>query len=259
MRRTSVPILAMAAGVLAAAMAFAGDPQDTEASLPASLVTAAVLESKIAETEAATGLSEETKARFVELYRKALSYLESARANQKSAAAFRRTAKTAPAQIQATRASLEPGAHPAPLDSLDADASTPLRELEQLLQKEQADLTAVDARRADFESRLSIMEQRPAAISQRLVEATRQREEVSAQLRSPAAEEAGATLAQARHWVLETHYQALSTEIKMLDQELLSRSLRMQLLEAKFDKEEASVEYSSDKRPFPASSLSIPG
>lgn len=52
---------------------------------------------------------------------------------------------------------------------------------------------------------------------------------------------------QARRWALETRYLALSTEIKTLDQELLSRSLRMQLLEAKRDKERASVAWISER------------
>ena len=52
---------------------------------------------------------------------------------------------------------------------------------------------------------------------------------------------------QARRRSLETRYLALSTEIETLDQELLSRSLRMQLLEAKRDKEEASVAWIGER------------
>jgi len=70
---------------------------------------------------------------------------------------------------------------------------------------------------------------------------------VSARLQTPAAEGVGGTLVQARRWALETRYLALSTEIKTLDQELLSRSLRMQLLEAKRDKERASVAWISER------------
>ncbi len=240
-------LLALSACILWASVVSSTGARAVDASRPASLVTPAVLESKIAETEATTSLAEEAKARLVELYRKALSHLEAARANQESAAVYQSTAETAPAQIQAIRASLKPDAQPAPLEDLDANASTPLRELEQLLQKEQADLTAVDARRADIESRLSVMEQRPAAISRRLAEATQQREEVSAKLQSPPADGAGSALVQAGRWALETRYQALSTAIKKLDQELLSRSLRMQLLEAKRDKEQAGIAWISER------------
>ena len=247
MSNNRILVLAAFACTLGLAVPALAAAQTADAGPPASLVTSEVLESKIAETEATTGLAEEAKARLVELYRKGLSNLEAARAHKESAVAFQTTVETAPARIQAIRASLEPGAQPPPLESLAADASTPLRELEQLLQQEQADLSAVDARRADFESRLDILERRPAAIGQRLTEATREREEVSAQLRTPPAEDAGATLSQARRWMLETRYLALSTEIEMLDQELLSRPLRMQLLEAKRDKEEASVDWIGER------------
>jgi len=234
--------LAVVSSTLWLTMLTAVGAQEANPGPPASLVSPAVLESKIAETDAATGLAEEARARLVELYRKSLSHLEEARANEESAATYQSTAKTAPAQIQAIRASLEPGAQPSPLERLNADVSTPLRELEQLLHKEQADLTAVNARRSDFESLLDILQQQPAAFIQRLAEAIKQRDEVSAQLQTPVAEDAGSELGQARRWTLETSYLALSTEIKMLDQALLSRSLRMELLEAKRDRERASID-----------------
>jgi potassium efflux system protein len=119
--------------------------------------------------------------------------------------------------------------------------------LEQLLQKEQADLTAADERRADFKSRLAILEQRPEAISQSLAEATQQREEASAELQAPAADDASPVFAQAQQWAAQTRYMALSTEIKMLDRELSSRPLRTQLLRAKRDKEDANVDWIGER------------
>ena len=209
--------------------------------LPASLVTPEVIESKIAEVEAATDLTDEAKTKLVELYRKALSNLQTARSNAEAATAFRRAAETAPAQIQSLREALDESKVPPPLETLTADVSTPLSDIEQLLQKEQADLAAVDARRADFERRLTYQENRAATISQRLAEASQQQEEVIAQIKDPAAGEEGPALREARRWVLETGYMALSTEIKMLDQELLSQPLRLDLLEAKREKAVASI------------------
>ena len=238
--RTPVPIVI--ACMLWAAWLSCACAQEADSALPGWLVTSQALESKIAEAEAATDRTEEAKTQLIELYRKALSNRQAAKDNAASAATFRRTAEGAPTEIQAIRAALAPDTEIDPIDGPDADADTPLPVLEQLLQKEQADLTAADARRADFESRLAILKQRPEAISPLLAEATQQREDASAQMQAPAADDASPTFAQAQKWVLETRYVALSTEATMLEQELSTLPLRTQLLEAKFDRERANVD-----------------
>jgi len=238
--RTVVPVVI--ACVLWAPWVSCLFAQEADSALPGWLVTSQALESKIAEAQAATDRTEEAKTQLIALYRKALSNLQTAKDNAASAATFRRRAERAPAEIQAIRGALAPDAQAEPLKGLDAAADTPLPALEQLLQKEQADLTAADARRADIEARLATLEQRPEAISQRLAEATQQREEASAQLQTPATDDASPVFAQAKKWLLETRYVALSTETTMLEQELSTLSLRKQLLEAKFDQEAANVD-----------------
>ena len=129
----------------------------------------------------------------------------------------------------------------APEDTLEVDPPPPLRELESLLQKEKADFAAVDARRGDFAKRLDEEASRPVLIRQRLNELKEQQDEIAAQLKlTPPANEGPAT-SEARRWVQETGYEALSAEIKMLDQELLSQPARVDLLKAKRDKAAASV------------------
>ena len=243
--RTPVPVVI--ACILWAAWISCAFAQDADSALPGWLVTSQGLESKIAEAQAATDRTEEAKTQLIELYRKALSNLQAAKDSAASAATFRRRAERAPAEIQAIRAALAPDAQAEPMDGLDAAADTSLPVLEQLFQKEQADLTAADARRADFESRLAILKQRPEAISQRLAEATQQREDASAQVQTPAADDSSPVFAQARKWVLETRYVALSTETTMLDQELSTLPLRTQLLEAKYDKETANIDWIGER------------
>ena len=101
----------------------------------------------------------------------------------------------------------------------------------------------MDARRADFEQRLEEEAGRPALIRQRLTEAKLQQEEVATQLKLPPPADEGPATSEARRWALETDFDALSTEIKMLDQELLSQPARVDLLQAKRDKAAASVEW----------------
>ena len=234
-------VLFVTACILLAAWFPSSFAQEADSLLPAWLVTSSTLESKIAEAEAETDRTEEAKTQLIELYRKALSNLQTAKDNAATATTFRRRAERAPAEIQAIRAALEPDAGADPMDGLDAAADAPLSVLEQRFQKEQADLTAADARRTDIESRLTTLEQRPEAIGARLAQATQEREDASAQLQAPAADDASPVFAQAQKWLLETRYVSLSSETTMLEQELSTLPLRTQLLEAKRDKEEADV------------------
>jgi potassium efflux system protein len=218
-----------------------GAATESDSVYAGSTLTPAMLESRIAETEAAADLSEEVRGRLVELYRKALSQIEVARAHEAKVEEYRRAAEIAPAQTEELLATAASENIPDPLADLPLSLETPLAELKSVLEKEQAKLGAVTARQADFEARLAFNDIRPTAVNQRLAEATAQREAVAAQLQLPPEAGMSEALLQAQRWVLWTEYIALSTEIKMLDQELLTRAVRMRLLEAKRDRETASI------------------
>jgi potassium efflux system protein len=206
------------------------------------LVTAETLESKIAEVEATAGIDEKLKSGLVELYRKALSNVQAASSNRDAAQGFQEAAQSASVETRAIREETDESTIAAPADALAADRSTPLPELESLLQKEKADLAAADARRADFAKRLDDEANRPAQVRQRLAEAKTERDEVATQLKPPAPADAGPEQTEARRWELETRYEALSAEIKMLEQELTSQPARIDLLKAKRDQALASIE-----------------
>jgi potassium efflux system protein len=216
--------------------------EDTPAAVSApGSVTATVLEAKLAEVEAAAELQDDAKADLLSLYRQALSNVQAAISSRETAQVFEQARQTAPAETQAIREEMEKSQAVAPEDTLEANPSTPLPEIELLLEKEKADLAAVDARSSDFGKRLEEEAGRPALIRQRLTQAKDQQSEVAAQLKLPSPADEGPTKAEARRWVLETGYEALSAEIQMLDQELLSQPARVDLLKARRDKAAASV------------------
>ena len=215
--------------------------QDIGEVLRPALVTAEILESKIAETEATADLPDETKTELVELYRRALSNRQQASANAERSAAFKDAARTAPTQAELIEEKIDAAETSDPLATLDASLEIPLEDLERLLQKERADLAAVTARHAELERRLADGKDRPTVIRQRLAEAAQQQEENAAELRVAPDSVEKPVLAQARRWVLQTRNGALSDEIKMLNQELLSQRMRMDLLEAKRDREAGKI------------------
>jgi hypothetical protein len=186
-------------------------------------------------------LEEEAKNKLIELHRRALSNLQTAASNAEAAAACRRAAEMASIGAQAIREEMDESNVAAPEATLEADPSTPLRQLESLLQKEKVDLGAVNTRRAALARRLDEEAGRPALIRQRLVEAKTQQDEIALQLKLPPGGDQGPAKAEAARWELETRSQALRAEIEMLDQGLLSQPARVDLLKAKRDKAAASV------------------
>jgi potassium efflux system protein len=240
MNRSLATLFAISICLLGLSGTLAAVNGDGAAIPPPSGVTADVLQSRIAEAESATGVTDQAKARLLELYRKALGNLETAASNLQAAEDFRRAAEAAQLQIQ--EAQDEPSSLP-PEDTLEVDPSAPLRQIEQLLQKEKADLAAVDAKRSDLERRLEGEAGRPAWIRQRLTEAKLQQEEVATQLKLPSPADEGPATSEARRWALETGLYSLSSEIKMLDQELLSQPARVDLLKAKREQAAAGVQW----------------
>ena len=204
-------------------------------------VTASTLEAKIAEAEAAVDPQDNAKTKLVELYRKALSNLAVAASSRDAAQGFQQASRTAPAETQALREKMDKSNAVAPEDTLEANPTTPLREIEALLHKEKADFAALDAQHADFAKRLAAEASRPALIRQRLTELKEQQDEIAAQLKLPLPTNEGPATTEARAWVRRTGYEALSTEITMLDQELLSQPDRVVLLKAKQDRAAASI------------------
>ncbi|MGD8931771.1 MAG: mechanosensitive ion channel, partial [Chromatiales bacterium] len=147
-------------------------------------------------------------------------------------AAFRRAAQTAPAQIQQLREQGRQSPEQSSEANLELPPSTPLPEIEQRLQQEKVDLVSLESRLSEFEQRLKNELNRPGQIRQRLTEARTQLEEINSRLTQPSPIEEGPVMAQARRLALTALFDALSAEIKMLEQELVSQPVRLDLLKA---------------------------
>lgn len=204
-------------------------------------VTQPLLESKIEGIEAAGGLDDEAKTRLVDLYRKALGYLQTAASNTEAADAFRRAAQTAPAQTQAIREDLKASSGTSDKDLPQVPPSATAEDISKLLQKEKADLAASDTRLVDLERQLAAVTARPALARQRLDEAKDRQGEIGAELKLPPPTNQAVAVTEATRWVLTAHSTALGAEIKMLEQELATQQARVEVLEAKRDQEAANL------------------
>jgi len=199
-------------------------------------VTARLLETKLAEAEAAADLPEEAKAKLVSLYREALGNLKEAASYRESAEAFRQALRTAPIEAQAIREDIEEPA--VPVEPSEVDGSTELSDMEALLQRNQRDLASAEEAQEEFSKRLDEQPGRSEAIRQRLKAAAEEGAEIDARLALPATDADGKreVEAQARRWVLETRKEALTAEIDMLEREIQSQPARAELLAANRDK-----------------------
>jgi potassium efflux system protein len=205
-------------------------------------VTEDTLEALIAEVEATADLAEDTKTRLTELYRKSLTNLEKQSSYEAKSQAFREAGQTASDETEATRRKIEETRQTSATGELPISDQTPLSEIEQLLLKEKANRTAVQAKLKDIEAQLSREAGRPAAARDRISKAVERREAIADELRLKPPTDQPADLTEARRWVLQTEDAALASEISMLDQELLSQPPRLELLKAKREKNVLSLE-----------------
>ena len=211
--------------------------EDDVSDQPASAsVTQEMIQSRIAETEASSGLDEQSKSSLLELYQKSLSNMQETLSSEEAARTFQQMAEVAPEEILRIREEIATQYSDTERVPLDVDPAASLSQVEALLQEEKAELLSVNALLADVERLLEEATARPVQIRQRLAEAKNQQEENAIQLKSPSSADMSPASIEARQWMLETRAQALSAEIRMLDQELISYPARMNLLEAKRDK-----------------------
>jgi len=214
--------------------AFPADPGYT--------VAAETVKAKIAEVEASTGLDAATKTRLTELYRKALTDLERMRANQATAESYQQARQTAPDETRAIRAQSEKTRAISPADELNITDATPLAELEQLLLKEKANYAAVEAKLAGQQKQLRSETERPGKVREEITRATQRKEAIAGEFRlTPPADEI-AELTEARKLALQNEDRAIDAELHMLDQELLSQTVRVDLLKAQSERSALSLE-----------------
>jgi len=206
-------------------------------------VSQQVLESKIKEVEASTELNEEGKTKLIELYRKAISELDKVNAYETHAAEYQLAKQQAPEQTQEIRKKLEQPQTEPTLKTMGVTEKSALTDVEQRLLKEQADLSAVEAKLADIEKQLEEHINQPTAIRDRLTAAKQNQEKIAKELKLPSKEGESQALSEARRWLLQAQNRALSAEIKMLDERLLSQAARVDLLRAQREETTRSVAF----------------
>jgi potassium efflux system protein len=212
-------------------------PSDTKP-----VVTSQILKAKIKDVERTTDLSESTKKKLLELYRKSLTNLETAAANNALADKLAQSIETAPAETKKIREEMgKPGRQPAG-EEIDIPTGATMKEIEQLLLKAKTNFTAIEAKVATLTSQLSGQVERPAKVSQRLAEVKKSEEELLTALKGPPPADESLQVMEARQWMQQTQLQALHSETKMLNQELVSMPVLLERANAQREQAVSQLE-----------------
>jgi potassium efflux system protein len=196
------------------------------------LVTPQILKAKIKEVEKTTNLEEGAKKNLLKLYHKSLGNLETAESHSALADKFVQFIETAPVEIKTIREEMEKAAQLPAREEIDVPEGATLREIEQLLLKAKANFTAVEAKVATLTRQLVTQTERPLKVSQRLAEVKKFEEELLAALKVPSPADEAPQVTEARRWMQQTQIQALHSETKMLNQELVSMPVFLELANA---------------------------
>ncbi len=194
------------------------------------------IDSAIAVVEGRQGLDAETRADVIQLLRDADAQLESKINADAMAEQFAAALDTAPAKTVALRAELD-GEPPVPetIESLGIDENASLEDLQQWLAKETADLTEIDSQVAEFKAQVETQLLRPTAVRERIAQLQTSREELAASTEDPAVVGEEQILTDSRKLAARLRRAAQGAEINKLEQELLSNTVRVNLLRASRD------------------------
>ena len=209
-----------------------------------SIVSVGGTKLKLDELELDTDIDQINRDTLKKLYRKTISDLQSASANERAALEFAQSEKDAPLQASALRQKTIDKKAISPESTLLSYIYYSLGKLEPLLLKEKADLAAAEAKLTKAREALKYHTERPQAIRQQLIATTRKADGIASELQKPtiAADDLPA-VTQARQWAREAAAIKLGAEIRMLDQELLSHPFRIELHKAELANAEHSASF----------------
>jgi potassium efflux system protein len=195
-----------------------------------------ILEDRLKEVDASTELDENSKQALIDVYRKTISLIEQRQSFEAATDEFAKARESAPKQSAVLRKQLEMLESSAFQKLPDSLSRKALPQLEQQLLSEKADQSGLSTSLAELEVLLETQKQRAQQARERLNDARQRQTEITDTLQVPLSEEQLPLLAEAQRWSLEQETGTLGAEVEMLNQELLSHPMRIELQGAQRDK-----------------------
>ena len=194
------------------------------------------IEAAIQSLAAREGISDEMRSSVVEQLRDAQTQIQNRLAAETTAAAHTNSLLTAPAETESLRADLDAEAPvPPTLESLGITDTTTLDELTLVLSQELAEQIALESRLIELDNQIEAQGSRPADARRRIADLRSSRDELAAAMNTSPPPGEQQALTDARMLNMELRRIAQAAEINMLEQELVSHSVRLELMKARLD------------------------
>ena len=190
---------------------------------------------------AAPGLDETSKATLAEVYRNAISNLETEAVHREAIKDYLDAIERGPEKLARLRAAIA-------ARSDEGEAALPvapgmsLAEIERELRGERAELAVQQSKLAEIKAEIERDRDRPAAIRRQLGEAQDELEQLPSGRLPRAGADQSTDLAMARRWAARARMQRLRAEVLKLEQELASLPIRLDLLRARRDLAELELD-----------------
>lgn len=201
-------------------------------SRPCAALTVEDIDRRLAEVEKSYS-DDNAKQQLLQLYQKARGFAEAQTASQAAAVKFAKSLSTGPRSLRETQQEYNALTKAPPESQVTAaERNLPLAELERLYEAAVTQRTSLENELKSLELRDRNLSGRPVAILQEKSKAAARINELETQLGSGTVA-AGDDLARAKRDVAEAELGAKQGELAQLDQEMLSQSIRSELLAAK--------------------------
>ncbi len=202
-----------------------------------SLVSEKKLEDKIKAVENIKDMDEQTKTNLLEQYTKTQDYLDDIKASKQLIEKYQYAIKHSPAKIkklkkQLLRLEKHLEKESAPENIEKSTRGRILADLEQKLSSESASLAAIEAKNSDLGQRLADESDSAAEIRKQLISNNHELEQLLEDKKLVSAG-VGPEQKKSSQWLLDAHVAALRSKTKMLDLQLTSQPVRVQLLQLK--------------------------
>lgn len=195
-----------------------------------------IVENAISQVESNAELTEEARSQLLDSYRRTQGFIKTEQSYKQSSASFQQAREQAAAEAAEIQGQLETdtaafdGTVEPPGDKVE------LAEVEQLIQRDKAELAALEAKASDISNRLERETGRPKQVRDRITALKQLQDELAAQLKEPSTSKDVAQQNNARRWLLMAQSTANRAESASLEQELLSQPMRIARLNARRDR-----------------------
>lgn len=199
-------------------------------------INISLIDSAVKQAEANTELTDEQRSQLLDSYRRTQSFIKSAQSARTNAEIFKQARETAAAEATDIQKNLEEALAAGEKTAEEPDGKLGLDQVEQLIQRYKAELAAEDGKASDLASRQESETGRPTAVRTALAENKGKLTDVTAQQKLPLGEADRPVFITARGWLLTSQADSLRAASHMLEEELLSQPMRLELMVAQKDR-----------------------